>query len=56
MRLSFLEKTAPRDAAANFVFMTMILFQLNLHRHHGLAAGVAGTMPLLGRLDALSTR
>lgn len=52
-RLSFLEKTGYSlgDAAANFVFMTMILFQLNFYTDTmGLAAGVAGTMLLLGRL------
>src|ERR1700761_5445767 len=52
-RLSFLEKTGYSlgDAAANFVFMTMILFQLNFYTDTmGLAAGIAGTMLLLGRL------
>jgi GPH family glycoside/pentoside/hexuronide:cation symporter len=52
-RLSFIEKAGYSlgDAAANFVFMTMILFQLNFYTDTmGLAAGVAGTMLLVGRL------
>ncbi len=39
------------DAAANFVFMTMILFQSKFYTDtFGLAAGVAGTLLLVGRL------
>ena len=39
------------DSAANFVFMTMILFQLNYYTDTlGIAAGVAGTLLLVGRL------
>lgn len=52
-RLSFIEKAGYSlgDAAANFVFMTMILFQLNFYTDTmGLAAGVAGSMLLVGRL------
>src|SRR6516162_11208506 len=52
-KLSFFEKAAYSggDAAANFVFMTMILFQLNFYTDTmGVAAGVAGTMLLVGRL------
>jgi len=38
------------DGAANFVFMTMILFQLNFYTDTlGLAAGIAGTLLLVGR-------
>ena len=38
------------DGAANFVFMTMILFQLNFYTDTmGIAAGVAGTLLLVGR-------
>ncbi len=38
------------DGAANFVFMTMILFQLSFYTDTmGLAAGVAGTLLLVGR-------
>ena len=46
-RLSFIEKAGYSlgDAAANFVFMTMILFQLNFYTDTmGLAAASAGTM------------
>src|SRR6478735_4365240 len=53
MKLSVVEKTGYSlgDAAANFVFMTMILFQLNFYTDTmGLAAASAGTMLLLGRL------
>lgn len=52
-RLSFIEKAGYSlgDAAANFVFMTMILFQLNFYTDTvGVAAGVAGTLLLVGRL------
>jgi glycoside/pentoside/hexuronide:cation symporter, GPH family len=52
-RLSFLEKAGYSlgDAAANFVFMTMILFQLNFYTDTmGVAAAVAGSMLLVGRL------
>lgn len=39
------------DSAANFVFMTMILFQLNYYTDTlGIAAAVAGTLLLVGRL------
>ena len=38
------------DGAANFVFMTMILFQLNFYTDTmGIAAGIAGTLLLVGR-------
>jgi Na+/melibiose symporter-like transporter len=52
-RLPFIEKAGYSlgDAAANFVFMTMILFQLNFYTDTmGVAAGLAGTMLLVGRL------
>ena len=52
-RLSFVEKAGYSlgDAAANFVFMTMILFQLNFYTDvMGISAGAAGTMLLVGRL------
>jgi Na+/melibiose symporter-like transporter len=52
-RLPFIEKAGYSlgDAAANFVFMTMILFQLNFYTDTmGIAAGLAGTMLLVGRL------
>lgn len=39
------------DGAANFVFMTMILFQLGFYTDTmGIAAGTAGTLLLVGRL------
>ena len=39
------------DAAANFVFMTMILFQLSFYTDTmGIAAATAGTLLLVGRL------
>jgi GPH family glycoside/pentoside/hexuronide:cation symporter len=39
------------DAAANFVFMTMVLFQANFYTDvFGLAAGTAGTIILVARL------
>ena len=52
-KLSFLEKAGYSlgDAAANFVFMTMILFQLTFYTDTmGLTAAVAGTLLLVGRL------
>src|SRR5437660_1517536 len=52
-KLSFLEKAGYSlgDAAANFVFMTMILFQLNFYTDTlGITAAAAGTMLLVGRL------
>src|SRR5688500_13464471 len=52
-RLSFVEKAGYSlgDAAANFVFMTMILFQLNFYTDTlGITAAAARTMLLLGRL------
>ena len=52
-KLSFLEKSgySCADAAANFVFMTMILFQLNFYTDtFGLVAWLAGTLLLVGRL------
>jgi Na+/melibiose symporter-like transporter len=52
-KLSFVEKAGYSlgDAAANFVFMTMILFQLNFYTDTlGLAAGAAGSLLLVGRL------
>src|ERR1035437_2205540 len=52
-RLSFLEKSAYSggDAAANFVFMTMILFQLNFYTDvFGLTAGAAAAILLAPRL------
>ena len=52
-RLSFIEKTGYSlgDAAANFVFMTMILFQLNFYTDTmGITAATAGVMLLVGRL------
>ena len=39
------------DGAANFVFMTMILFQLNFYTDTmGIAAAAAGSLLLVGRL------
>ena len=52
-KLSFVEKAGYSlgDAAANFVFMTMILFQLNFYTDTlGIAAAAAGTLLLVGRL------
>src|ERR1035437_1460510 len=52
-RLSFLEKAGYSlgDGAANFVFMTMILFQLNFYTDTmGITAAVAGSLLLVGRL------
>jgi len=56
-RLSFLEKAgySAGDAAANFVFMTMVLFQLNFYTDvFGLSANAAAAILLWPRLwDAL---
>ncbi len=52
-RLSFFEKAAYSggDAAANFVFMTMILFQLNFYTDvFGLSATAAAAILLVPRL------
>jgi glycoside/pentoside/hexuronide:cation symporter, GPH family len=52
-KLSFVEKAGYSlgDAAANFVFMTMILFQLNFYTDTlGIAAASAGSLLLVGRL------
>ena len=52
-RLSFAEKAGYSfgDGAANFVFQTMILFQLNFYTDTlGIAAAAAGTLLLVGRL------
>jgi glycoside/pentoside/hexuronide:cation symporter, GPH family len=52
-KLSFLEKVgySGGDAAANFVFMSMILFQANFYTDvFGLTAGLAGTIILVARL------
>ena len=52
-KLSFVEKAGYSlgDAAANFVFMTMILFQLNFYTDTlGISAAIAGSMLLVGRL------
>ena len=52
-KLSFVEKAGYSlgDAAANFVFMTMILFQLTFYTDTlGITAAAAGTMLLVGRL------
>ena len=52
-KLSIIEKTGYSlgDAAANFVFMTMILFQLNFYTDTlGITAAAAGSMLLVGRL------
>jgi GPH family glycoside/pentoside/hexuronide:cation symporter len=52
-KLSFGEKVgySMGDAAANFVFMTMVLFQANFYTDvFGLAAGTAGTIILIARL------
>ncbi len=52
-KLSFFEKAAYSggDAAANFVFMTMILFQLNFYTDvFGLTASAAAAILLLPRL------
>jgi Na+/melibiose symporter-like transporter len=56
-KLSFLEKAGYScgDAAANFVFMTMVLFQLNFYTDvFGLSAGAAAAILLWPRLwDAM---
>ena len=52
-KLSFAEKAGYSlgDAAANFVFMTMILFQLSFYTDTmGVAAAAAGSLLLAGRL------
>jgi len=52
-KLSFVEKAGYSlgDGAANFVFMTMILFQLNFYTDTlGITAAAAGTLLLVGRL------
>lgn len=52
-KLSFLEKAgySAGDAAANFVFMTMILFQASFYVEvFGLSAGLAATILLISRL------
>ncbi|HEU5071428.1 MAG TPA: MFS transporter [Verrucomicrobiae bacterium] len=52
-KLSFTEKAGYSlgDGAANFVFMTMILFQLNFYTDTlGITASAAGTLLLLARL------
>lgn len=52
-KLSFVEKTgySMGDAAANFVFMTMILFQNKFYTDvFGISAVAAGALLLLGRL------
>src|SRR5579864_7688950 len=51
-KLSFVEKAGYSlgDAAANFVFQTMVLFQLSFYTDtFGLAAAAAGTLLLVGR-------
>ena len=52
-RLSFLEKAgySGGDAAANFVFMTMVCFQASFYTDvFGISAGTAGTIILVARL------
>lgn len=52
-RLSFVEKAGYSlgDGAANFVFFSMILFQLNFYTETlGIAAAAAGSLLLVGRL------
>jgi Na+/melibiose symporter-like transporter len=52
-KLSFLEKAgySAGDAAANFVFMTMILFQTNFYTDvFGISAAAAGTILMAARL------
>ncbi|MGD1044607.1 MAG: glycoside-pentoside-hexuronide (GPH):cation symporter [Bacteroidota bacterium] len=52
-KLSFVEKAgySAADAAANFVFMTMILFQTNFYTDvFGITAGAAATILLVARL------
>ncbi|HEY3740943.1 MAG TPA: MFS transporter [Bryobacteraceae bacterium] len=53
MKLSFVEKAGYSlgDAAANFVFQTMILFQLTFYTDTlGITAAIAGSLLLVGRL------
>ncbi len=53
MKLSFVEKAGYSlgDGAANLVFQTMILFQLNFYTDTlGITAAAAGTLLLVGRL------
>ena len=52
-KLSFVEKAgySAADAAANFVFMTMILFQTNFYTDvFGISAGAAATILMAARL------
>ena len=52
-KLSAIEKAgySAADAAANFVFMTMVLFQANFYTDvMGVAVGTAGTIILIARL------
>ena len=52
-KLSFVEKAgySAADAAANFVFMTMILFQTNFYTDvFGITAGAAATILVIARL------
>lgn len=52
-QLSFVEKAgySAADAAANFVFMTMILFQANFYTDvFGISAGAAATILMVARL------
>lgn len=52
-KLSFVEKAgySAADAAANFVFMTMILFQTNFYTDaFGITAGAAATILMVARL------
>src|SRR5689334_10949557 len=52
-KLSFVEKAGYSlgDAAANFVFFTIVLFQLSFYTDTmGITAGIAGTLLLVGRL------
>ena len=52
-KLSFVEKAgySAADAAANFVFMTMILFQTNFYTDvFGITAGAAATILIVARL------
>jgi Na+/melibiose symporter-like transporter len=52
-KLSFFEKAgySAADAAANFVFMTMILFQTNFYTDtFGITAGAAATILMVARL------
>jgi len=52
-KLSFVEKAgySAADAAANFVFMTMILFQTNFYTDvFGITAGAAATILMIARL------